>query len=116
MARDVFYSTKHLSLRKLRELFTESRELSHEVFIDEKDATYKRIPSKKSFEEVMKLLDKQCHVVFAERNIVFGDAKPYLEVVFCTMAMEVPGDYFLWLHLSLEHLEYLTQKYNLKVL
>lgn len=113
MARDVFYK---MHKGKTRQLFDEAKELAFEVFVDEKDELYHRVPSRMTYEEVMKLFDKSCHVVIAERNVVFGNDKPFFQVAFCTMGMEVPGDYFLWLHLSLEHLPRFVKKYDLKIL
>jgi hypothetical protein len=114
--RDVFYKTSHLSKKKLHALFVESHALAEKVYVDEKDSSYKRIPSEKTFEDVMPLLDKKCHTVFCERHVYPDEETPHLQVAFCTMGMEVPGDYFLWLHLSLEHLSHFVKKYKLEVL
>jgi len=115
--RDVFYNMKHLSTDEIKKMFIEAKNVSYEVLIDEKDEHYKRVPSKMTFDELLKKLNKKsCHLYFIERNIVHGTEKPYLEIGFCTLAEEVPGDWFLFIHLTPDHLSHFVKKYKLTVI
>ena len=116
--RDIFYSLNHLNLKRKEELFRESQEasFSSECYIDEKDENYRRIRSLTSFEEMMQKMNETCHYFFIERNLVYGDEKPYLEMGFCTMGEEAPGDWFLFINLEMSHSSHFKEKYNLTIL
>lgn len=114
--RDFFYSLSHLDLKRKEELIRESQMLSFEYYIDEKDENYRRIPSKTTFDEMIQKMSSKCHYVFIERNIVYGKENEYLEIGFCTMGEELPGDWFLFIKVDMKHSSLLKEKYNLTIL
>ena len=114
--RDVFYNTKNLTLDQMREILEQARIDSGRWEVHEKNEHYARIPSSKTFGEMMDMLDEKCHSFIVERNITFGEEEPYLEIGFCTMGKPFPGDYFLFIVVPSEKLDHYLKKYDRKVL
>lgn len=107
--RDIFYKPHSLSLATRKKIIREAFEVNFEWWVDDCPGwTRRRIEM--SFEDIMKKFDQECHFVVIERR-GFDPNEYKGEVGFCTLK---GNDHYLWIHLSVENLNEIVKKYQLK--
>lgn len=113
---DMFYNLDHIKdeVKFLKDCISKS----YKVKADELDCnvSWARKPTKLSVKDILKISankDNFSHYTFIVRRIVFGKEKPYIEAGIRT---GIPGsvDYFLWIYIKLEKLDYFIKKYKLE--
>lgn len=113
-----FYKLDHITdINILKELYQDALNVATSVYCDIKDIHYKRIRDEHETPEnwIQKYLSLQTHNVIVNRYVYNGYAdwaKPIGEIASCTTNLEF--DKFLWIYVSLEDLDRLILKYDLK--
>ena len=120
--QDVFYGLSHLSIKELKELFKEAKDLSKFWQVDILKSFY-RESTDMSFENILKKLDKNSHIVFIHRKGWIdenGNPKRYrgweIETGFRSWDKENKYDYFLFIFLDEKNLDHFIEKYKLREL
>ena len=114
---DIFYDTKHLSLKQKEELLRDAKERSYLWHVDKLDGARPRKRTDMTFEEVMKYL-KGSHFVFINRQGYLENKDKAdnwrndwcIETGFRSMTAI---DYFLFINCKEKHLDYFIKKYKL---
>jgi hypothetical protein len=112
----IFYDTSDISKNQIRKLFKEAKELSFNWWVDDLP-TWSRRKIEWPFEKAIRLFDrttrKNLHISVVHRRWGKED-EHYLELGYCTLNRKGKnGDIFLWIKVSLEHKDYLVNKYTL---
>ena len=117
--QDTFWNMQ-FPKKKIFQIFSDAKERCTDWYVDRLHG-WQRKPTELSWERIMEIFMecKSPHVVFIHR-VNFEDR---LEIGFCTLSGydEIEdgihlGDYFLWIHVELEHLQYFIDAYDLKVM
>ena len=91
---------------------------SYKVKVDELDCynSIRRQPTKKTIKDVLEISKKDSNAfyTFVLRILTFRNEDPYIEAGIRTNSKEDGNDYFLWIHIKPEKLEYFIKKYRLK--
>lgn len=124
--QDVFYDIRKMSVEEKKELLTDAYENSYYYHIDKLDCniSFARQQIKDAkFEDYIDLLDQRAHTVFIKRGGYYeGDEEPKtssgwrnehcIEVGFSTMNVGV--DFYMFIYVNLDKLNYFIEKYGLK--
>lgn len=92
---------------------------SYSVWTDElNSSSLSRQKTDKTPEEVMKIAEKASysHYVFILRQPIFKSQGPYIEAGIRTNSRKNNKDYFLWINIKPDKLDYFIKKYKLKEL
>lgn len=111
---DIFYKLDHFSLKEKKDILYSANLLSYKRFIEFLDCeeSFTRQKSNLSFDEIMSKCTDECHFVFIRR--IHVDRSEYGEIGFCTIS-QTP-EYFLFLYVTIDDLEYLIDKYKLRTM
>lgn len=106
---DIFYNTRHLSISEKVTVLNEAYALHERWWVDILDCniSFARQKVEMSFEDVMLKFNENAHFVIIHRK----GFEHYGEIGFCTLKSI---EYFLWIHLTEEKLQYLVLKFALK--
>ena len=89
---------------------------SYNVNLDELDCkiSFARKKTKKSLNDIFKIVKDSyfVHYIFIVRNTVFGNEKPYIEAGLSTSLSGI--DYFIFIYIKYDKLDYFIKKYKLK--
>jgi len=92
---------------------------SYSVDLDELDCnvSLNRKKTKKSLNDIFKIVkdSKFIHYIFIERNTVFGNEKPHLQAGLRTSEQSSGIDYFIFIYIKYDKLDYFIKKYRLKI-
>ena len=119
--RDIFYSTKHLSLEEMEALCRDGLEKSYEWWIDEL-LTAQRQKIEVGFDEMMLKLrenDKFQHFVVINRKGYEEWKDPdcfWNKHNWCMEIALIIGIYYLWIYLDVKELPHFIEKYKLTLL
>lgn len=106
---NIFYETHHLSLADKVMLLNDAFAINERWWVDILDCniSFARQKIELSFDDIMLKFHKKAHFVVIHRKgyEICG------EIGFCTLKSP---EYFLWIHLSIENLNCIIIKYNLK--
>ena len=100
---------------KFWKIVDDAKKLAFEIKVDMLKNSFTRQPADKTIDEVIKLLkaDKKCHQVFIHRR----HYKEYLEIGANTISLQENNvDYFLWVHVKIEHLNFFKTKYGIELM
>lgn len=118
--QDIFYDTSKLTKNQFRNLMLEAQTLSFNWWVDRKlETSFSREQIDWPFKKAIKFFDrttrKNLHLTIIHRRWL-GKDKHHLEIGFCTLDSrnKANGDIFLWIQVSLEHKDYLIEKYKLQ--
>ena len=105
----IFYKICHLTMSERVIILNEAYTLHENWWVDILDCniSFARKRIDMSFEDIMLKFYEKAHFVVIHRK-GFGQ---YGEIAFCTLKSP---EYFLWIHLSEEKLQYIVTKYDLK--
>lgn len=105
--KDIFYNVSELTLRQRINVMKLAKEKANKWWVDELDCTnsFQRQKIDMSFEDIIKKFKEKSHFVIINRHGEYG------EIGFCTLK---ELDYFLWINISIEILEEIIKKFNLK--
>ena len=113
----VFYKVNDLNMEEKRSLLIDCKEISCKWYADILDCSvsFSRQQLKCSFDEILNRLKEDTHVVVINRGTwgdPFFENKEYFEIGFRTM--EIPVDYFLFIHVKSERMSEILEKYKLE--
>jgi hypothetical protein len=115
MEESGFYSLKKLNDEQLKNFFNDAVALSYEAYVEVLDCSKSfRRQSCETFtvHDMIKRASVNNHNVCIDRSIQMGFRK-YGEIGYCTITSA--PDYFLFVFVTLENLQILVDKYNLKM-
>ena len=115
---DTFYNVDHIrdKIKFLKDCISKS----YKVLLDELDCnvSFARKPTKASVDDIFtvtKTKGSHSYYVFIIRRMVYGKEKPYIEAGVRTV-VPFEKDYFIWIHIKVDKLDYFIKKYKLKIL
>lgn len=115
---NVFYNTRDWTLEQKRAALLRGKELAYEWWTDKLDCSISSSRQRidMSFEEIMAMLDQECHFVIIHRkgylqNRDSGWNRWHVELGFCTMA---GVSYYLWINVEEQHIDGLIKELQIK--
>lgn len=106
---DIFYNIRHLTMSEKVMILNDAFAVNERWWVDILDCniSFARKKIEMSFEDIMLKFHEKAHFVVIHRKgyEICG------EIGFCTLKSP---EYFLWIHLSVENLNFIVTKYNLK--
>ena len=114
---DVNYNLKNIKNRT--KFLKDCISKSYKVELDELDCSisFMRRPTKASVDDIFKISDTKgsfVHYVFIVRGTTFGNDRPYIEAGLSTKLVGTGKEYFIWIYIKLEKLDYFIKKYKLR--
>lgn len=114
---DTFYNINHI--KNKTKFLKDCISKSYRVRLDELDCSisFRRMPTKASIDDIFKISDTKgsfVHYVFIVRRTILGNEKPYIEAGLSTKLSGARKEYFIWINIKLEKLDYFIKKYKIK--
>ena len=113
---DIFYKLDNI--RNKEKFLKDCISKSYSVDLDELDCnvSFNRKKTKKSLNDIFKIVKDSnfIHYIFIERNTVFGNEKPHLQAGLRTSEQSSGIDYFIFIYIKYDKLNYFIKKYRLK--
>lgn len=109
LENDIFYNIRHLTLSEKVMILNEAYTLRERWWVDILDCniSFARQKIEMSFEDIILKFYEKAHFVVIHRK----SFEHYGEIGFCTLKSP---EYFLWINLSVEKLQYIVSKFDLK--
>ena len=116
--QDVFYNSSLLTKDEKNQILNEAKELCERCYVDiKKENSWTRERIDLSFEKILKKIDDHSHFVIIHRKGFVGIVDDFnwcLEIGFSTF--KTKDDYFLWIYLKEDKIDYFVNKYKLQIL
>jgi len=110
---DIFYNLNHI--KDIRAFLEDCVSKSYKTRCDELDCSksFSRVNTEKTLNEILGMISESrfVHCVFIIRNPIFKYEKQDIEA---GLRLTNGIDYFIWINIEINHLDYFTNKYELK--
>jgi hypothetical protein len=106
---EIFYNIRHLTLSEKEMILNEAYTLRERWWVDILDCniSFARQKVEMSYNDIMLKFQEKSHFVVIHRKCF----ENYGEIGFCTLKSP---EYFLWINLAEEKLQYIVSKFDLK--